>query len=208
MNPSSAPSPPARPSSRNGARLEGEAIRTIAVVGAGPLAVRFVERCLSTGFHVVLEDVLPSNLRSASAALRPVLGGESGGSLQIVHTVEDAVRTADIAIDFVPDELESKLEIASMVDRMAPPRTLFCTPTDALSIADLASCTYRPERCFALHHLAAALADDRGQVELRFSYPPAVLDTAKQTLEQLLGVVGFVGVPEPDLLPSQLTPRR
>ena len=28
-------------------------------------------------------------------------------------TVEDAVRDADLAVDFVPDELESKLEIFS-----------------------------------------------------------------------------------------------
>jgi 3-hydroxybutyryl-CoA dehydrogenase len=33
---------------------------------------------------------------------------------------------------------------------MAPPRTILCTPTTALSIADLASCTYRPQLCFAL----------------------------------------------------------
>ncbi len=60
------------------------------------------------------------------------------------------MRDADLAIDFVPDELESKLEIFSMLDRMAPPRTILCTPTSTLSIADLASCTYRPQLCFAL----------------------------------------------------------
>ena len=72
------------------------------------------------------------------------------GALHLASTVEDAVRDADLAIDFVPDELESKLEIFSMLDRMAPPRTILCTPTTALSIADLASCTYRPQLCFAL----------------------------------------------------------
>ena len=53
-------------------------------------------------------------------------------------------------MDCVPDELESKLEIFSLVDRMAPPRTIIATPTRTLSIADLASCTYRPERCLGL----------------------------------------------------------
>ena len=43
--------------------------------------------------------------------------------------MEDAVREADVAVDFVPDELESKLEIFSMIDRMAPPKTLLCTPS-------------------------------------------------------------------------------
>ena len=52
-------------------------------------------------------------------------------------------------LDSVPDELESKLEIFSMVDRMAPPHTILLTPTALHSIADLASCTYRGERCFS-----------------------------------------------------------
>ena len=34
------------------------------------------------------------------------------------------MREADIAVDFVPDELESKLEIFCLVDRMAPPKTM------------------------------------------------------------------------------------
>ena len=58
--------------------------------------------------------------------------------------------SADVAVDFVPDELESKLEIFSLLDRMAPPKTILCTPSDALSITDLASCVYRPERCVAV----------------------------------------------------------
>jgi 3-hydroxybutyryl-CoA dehydrogenase len=65
-------------------------------------------------------------------------------------TVEEAVRQADLAIDCVPDELESKLEIFSLMDRMAPPRTVFATPTTNLSIADLASCTYRPGQCIGI----------------------------------------------------------
>jgi 3-hydroxybutyryl-CoA dehydrogenase len=67
-----------------------------------------------------------------------------------VSTIEEAVREADLAIDCVPDELESKLEIFWLLDRMAPPRTVFATPTTRLSIADLASCTYRAEKCVAI----------------------------------------------------------
>ncbi len=74
------------------------------------------------------------------------LGGEALGQVRMAGSVEDAVRDADVAVDFVPDELESKLEIVSLMDRMAPPRTIFCTPT-GLSITDLASCTYRAGLC-------------------------------------------------------------
>jgi 3-hydroxybutyryl-CoA dehydrogenase len=106
--------------------------------------------CAAAGFYVALEDVMPANLRKAEVEYSDLSLGGGFGELQLASTVEDAVREADIAIDFVPDELESKLEIFSMIDRMAPPKTIICTPSEAQSITDLASCVYRPDKCIAL----------------------------------------------------------
>ena len=130
---------------------------------------------------------MPANLRSAAHALAPALSA-GVGRLTMASTVEDAVREADIAIDFVPDELESKLEIFSMVDRMAPPRTILCTPTDTLSITDLASCTYRPERCFSVQNLATSLEEAHGvAIHLSFSgeVDPAIRDEVALFLRRL-----------------------
>jgi 3-hydroxybutyryl-CoA dehydrogenase len=115
---------------------------TIAVIGAGASGRDFAVACAAAGFNVILEDVMPEKLRTAAAAF-----AEIGRQVTLVMTVEDAVREADIVFDFVPDELESKLEIWSMIDRMAPPKTIMCTPSQVLSITDLASCTYRADRC-------------------------------------------------------------
>lgn len=120
----------------------------IAVIGAGRLGPSFALECARAGFSTVLEDVMPHKLRRAGEQIE-----QAGVDVELVNTVEAAVREADIAIDFVPDELESKLEIFSLIDRMAPPKTIICTPSDALSITDLASCTYRSERCAALRNL-------------------------------------------------------
>lgn len=129
-------------------------IRTVAVIGAGAAGRAFALRAAQAGFSVVLEDVMPAKLRHAQnefAALAP-----SGPvDLRYAGTVEEAVRGADLAIDFVPDELESKLEIFSMLDRMAPPRTILLTPTRTLSITDLASCTYRPSLCVGIRSTTA-----------------------------------------------------
>jgi 3-hydroxybutyryl-CoA dehydrogenase len=131
-------------------------LRRIAVIGAGTAGRDLALRCVRAGFDVTLEDVMPSRLRSAHESFA---SEASTGALHLASTVEDAVRDADLAIDFVPDELESKLEIFSMLDRMAPPRTILCTPSTALSIADLASCTYRPQLCFALRFPNASAAE-------------------------------------------------
>jgi 3-hydroxybutyryl-CoA dehydrogenase len=124
-------------------------IEAIAVIGAGTAGRAFALVCARAGYRVVLEDVMPEKLRRAQDEYGAV-SGELPGALRYATTVEEAVQSADIAIDFVPDELESKLEIFSLLDRMAPPRTILCTPTNTLSITDLASCTYRPERCVGL----------------------------------------------------------
>jgi len=115
---------------------------TVAVIGAGIQGRAFAQQCAVAGFSVILEDVMPARLRHAESELASV-----GKQVTLVTTVEDAVREADLVMDFVPDELESKLEIWSLIDRMAPPRTVMCTPSEVLSITDLASCTYRMDRC-------------------------------------------------------------
>ena len=128
------------------------AIHRVAVIGAGVAGRGFALACAAAGFEVTLEDVMPAKLRRAEVEYAELTAGTvlGAGQLELALTVEDAVREADVAVDFVPDELESKLEIFSMVDRMAPPKTILCTPTEVLSITDLASCVYRPERCVAL----------------------------------------------------------
>lgn len=147
-------------------------IHRVAVIGAGPMGWQLAARTAQAGFQVVLEDVLSANLRRAEIGIREYISAYADTSLappskpnrientadteavlariSFVSTVEDAVRQADLALDCLPDELESKLEIFSMLDRMAPPHTILCTPTQTQSIADIASCTYRPERCLAV----------------------------------------------------------
>jgi 3-hydroxybutyryl-CoA dehydrogenase len=137
--------------------LNSDAI-TVAIIGAGPLGRRLALHAARGGFRVILEDVMPASLRHAEESLRADLGPEAMPLVRFAHSVEEAVREADLVIDCVPDELESKLEIFSLLDRMAPPRTVFATPTTNLSIADLASCTYRPGQCIAMVVTGAQLA--------------------------------------------------
>lgn len=196
---------------------------TIAIIGAGPLGRWLAVSAARAGFRVLLEDVMPTNLRHAQEAIRRELspnGNVPGGNvpdgnvpagdapqgdalkgetpnghmkdgsgvddvgatlskIAFVSTVEDAVREADLAIDCVPDELESKLEILWLMDRMAPPRTVLATPTTKLSILDLASCTYRPDKCVAIVAAPSELtAGANSALELRVTP-----QTSSETIE-------------------------
>jgi 3-hydroxybutyryl-CoA dehydrogenase len=156
----------------------------IAVIGAGIQGRAFALACAQAGHAVVLEDVMPHKLRQAGAELAGL-----DAAIRFAATVEDAVGDADFIVDFVPDELESKLEIWALIDRMAPPRSVLCTPSEVLSITDLASCTYRADRCVMVR---GALS---GSGEVRVL---AARDTSGQTLKLTQDL--FVGLGEKVLI--------
>jgi 3-hydroxybutyryl-CoA dehydrogenase len=143
---------------------------TLAIIGAGPHGRQLALRAARAGCSVLLEDVMPSNLHHAQEFIRQELNAETLPAVAFVSTIEDAVRNADLIIDCVPDELESKLEILWLLDRMAPPHSVFATPTIRHSIADLASCTYRPDKVVAIAAEPSAFGQAIGlNIELRTS---------------------------------------
>jgi 3-hydroxybutyryl-CoA dehydrogenase len=164
-------------------------IRRVAVIGAGVAGRSFALACAGAGFHVVLEDVMPANLRKAEADYADLSQRGTAGRLELALTVEDAVREADVAVDFVPDELESKLEIFSMIDRMAPPKTILCTPSYTLSITDLASCVYRPERCVAVRGNLIR-GDAAVPPVVRLLHPAAAPESTLTAVDKFLQALG------------------
>ena len=97
----------------------------------------------------------------------------------------------------MPDELESKLEIFWLLDRMAPPRTVIATPTIHQSIADLASCTNRREKCIAIaaspESLAAGAASN---LDLLLRAAPFTSDETTTFLVDFFLQLGFRPVVE------------
>ena len=73
---------------------------------------------------------------------------------------------------------------------MAPPRTLLLTPTDVLSISDLASCTYRADRCFGLSGLSRHTAFFPSNV-LSLLHPATADTSALLSLQTFLTTIGL-----------------
>ncbi len=168
---------------------------TVAIIGAGPLGRWLALGAARAGYRVTIEDVMPGNLRCARESIWletdvAALSHRALPAVEFVSTIEDAVRDADLVIDCVPDDLESKLEILWLLDRMAPPRTVFATPTINLSIADLASCTYRPEKCIAIAASPAALAGG-ARSDLLLRAAPATSKEAADLVSGFFVKLGF-----------------
>jgi len=140
-------------------------IRTVAVIGAGVLGRGIAHAAALAGYRTILQDILPSRLRKAEAELRKDAEGQTDTTalarLEYATTVEEAARQADLVIEAVPDELESKIEIFTLLDKICKPETILVSNTFTLSITEIASVTYRAQKCIGMRFTSRVQAMPR-----------------------------------------------
>jgi 3-hydroxybutyryl-CoA dehydrogenase len=141
-------------------------VRTVAVIGAGIMGRSIAHAAALGGYRTILEDLLPNALRKAETEIRANLdqavelgkvdAAEADAAfsrLEYAGSVDEAAREADLVIEAVPDEMESKLEIFIMLDKFCRPATILAANTSRLSITEIASATYRARKCVGMRFL-------------------------------------------------------
>lgn len=140
------------------------AITRITVIGAGTMGRGIALAAAAGGFDTVLEDISGQMLTKAMAEIRAVAdkgvqrgkmtAGEAEGALARIHcetSIPNSVREADLIIEAGPEDMETKIEIYTLLDKAAPPHTIFASNTSSLSITEMASVTFRPKQFLGMH---------------------------------------------------------
>jgi 3-hydroxybutyryl-CoA dehydrogenase len=137
-------------------------VKTVAVIGAGGTGRGIAYLAALHGFNTILEDVSSVRLARAmewitqslaqAVAERQIEGAARAAAVanfSIAGVVEDAIRAADLIIETLPEEMEMKLELFTILDKFARPGAILASAGE-ISITELAEITFCPDRCIGM----------------------------------------------------------
>jgi 3-hydroxybutyryl-CoA dehydrogenase len=129
----------------------------VLVVGAGQMGGGIAQIVAASGRRVSLHDPYPGAIERGLGAMRKSLGRleEKGGApadevLARVTPVDDLVE-ADLLIEAVVEDAETKEEIFRRADDALPDGAILASNTSSLPITSLAAVTKRPDRVIGMH---------------------------------------------------------
>lgn len=178
--------------------MNGEAVRTVAVVGAGTMGPGMSAMFASHGFQTRLADIKPEILDRAKSAVETVFSVLVGGGLlaaadaarartHLSYTVDvlEAVAGADFVMEAIPERLDLKQRFFADAEPHVATDAVLASNTSGIPITELGRAVQQPERVVGMHwsnppHLIPVIEIIRGE---RTS--DAAVETTKRVVERL-----------------------
>eukprot|EP00019_Armaparvus_languidus_P001810 CAMPEP_0168591086 /NCGR_PEP_ID=MMETSP0420-20121227/6936_1 /TAXON_ID=498008 /ORGANISM="Pessonella sp." /LENGTH=339 /DNA_ID=CAMNT_0008626833 /DNA_START=131 /DNA_END=1150 /DNA_ORIENTATION=+ len=143
--------------------------KSISVVGAGLMGSGIAQVAAQQGFNVTLIDVNASSLGDAKKRIGDSIGrvakkkfanDNNGASkwkdevvsrISTTDDVSEGVKNANFVIEAIVENLKTKWELFSQVEKAAPSDAIFASNTSSLKIDDIASSSGDPSRIGGMH---------------------------------------------------------
>ncbi|THG30025.1 3-hydroxyacyl-CoA dehydrogenase [Naasia lichenicola] len=140
-------------------------LQRVTVLGAGVLGAQIAFQSAMHGKDVTAYDIDDTALEAGRARLQaivPQFVADAGESLRaaaeqavagirLSSDLADAVGSADLVIEAVPESLELKRAVYERLASLAPADTVFATNSSTLLPSQISDATGRPDRFLALH---------------------------------------------------------
>ncbi|MEY3734872.1 MAG: hypothetical protein RL347_2231 [Actinomycetota bacterium] len=138
-------------------------IGTIGVVGLGTMGAGIAEVCARHGYRVIALEPDADSLERGRGSIdgstqRAVKRGkltedERADVLSRItfSTDLEALAVADLVVEAIPEDLDTKRDLFGRLDKITPPHAILATNTSSLSVTDIAVATSRPARVAGLH---------------------------------------------------------
>ncbi|HEX3234796.1 MAG TPA: 3-hydroxybutyryl-CoA dehydrogenase [Gemmatimonadales bacterium] len=138
-------------------------ITSVGVLGCGLMGGGIAQTAAAAGFPTAVRDVTQALLQRGEGAIARSLAklvekgkldpsARDGALERLSFTTElDDLRSCDIVIEAVPEDLALKNELWRALDERCPPATIFVSNTSSLPIGAMAAATSRPDRFAGLH---------------------------------------------------------
>jgi 3-hydroxybutyryl-CoA dehydrogenase len=179
-------------------------IEQIAVIGLGTLGVQIAIQAAAYGYDVDGFDPdsgafarMQIKVRDAMRMVRkgptfPVEQWEQHARKVRVHdNLASAIGAADLVIEVVPEDLETKRRVFSELDRLAPRHALLATNSSSIPISRIESATRRPENCLNIHFYQPAVGMNMADIMGGTRTSPEALSIARNFVSS----VGCVSLP-------------
>ncbi len=144
-------------------------IERVAVIGMGTMGSQIAVVCAKGGFSTTVLDSREIALIEGTESVRSLLDHQVrkqkiDGSVrdQVLCSIktttkpEEALSDADLVIEAVFEDVESKKAVFQKADSLCQPHVIFASNTSTLLISELAAATQRPDRCIGTHFLVPA----------------------------------------------------
>lgn len=141
-----------------------QAVRVVAVIGAGQMGRGIAQVMAGSGYRVLLADVARDLAERGRESIASHLGrAVAKGKLEAlardallerIEPVErDAVEAADVVVEAAVENLELKLALFREFDARLKPEAFLLTNTSSLSITRLGAATSRPSQVAGMHFM-------------------------------------------------------